>query len=257
MDVRINSAGDVLAFGHDGETDDTVEFPGNEPPDLRRPYPNASSSTSRYTVEGDAPYRRLMRDDTQVAVEVRPPAIPPFDVEQGDTPAGGVQSIVAGDNIDVDDTDAAHPVVSAVPSGASGSTERNIYYANNQTFAANGDLSWTADDGPNMTTGLLDLTDPTQPVVVAAGVYTFSIWLESENGQAGEFMWCEFDADLNGDDPIVFISGPMGPAGTALASISTALTFYMPAGAVLDMFIKHSASANRTFKGRMNVQRLS
>jgi hypothetical protein len=156
-----------------------------------------------------------------------------------------------------DGTSAWSALTPVSPSGASGSTERNIYYSNNQTFNSTGaDMPWSPDNGPNMTAGLLDLTDPTQPIVVEAGVYTFSIWLESEDGVAGEFMWCEFDADLDNDDPIVFMSGPM-TAGLNHGSIATALTFYMPAGAVLDMFVKHSSGSNRTFKGRMNVQRLS
>lgn len=101
--------------------------------------------------------------------------------ELRDAPSGGIQTVVAGEGIEVDDTDAANPVISAPPSGASSTSAGlladrpaaaagnagNLYFAtdvNGGTLYRSNGSSWV-----KVALGLTEATPAGDPTEVVLG----------------------------------------------------------------------------------------
>jgi hypothetical protein len=117
---------------------------------------------------------------------------------------------------------------------------------------ANANIAWELTSGSS----LLDLTTPDAPTVVTAGVYAVTVFTSTTAAMTANGRYeMAFDLDRDGDDPqLVLIPGATsGPVRT-----TAALTYYCPAGAVLQVNIANKdgvASRDFTFIGV--IQRLS
>lgn len=118
-------------------------------------------------------------------------------------------------------------------------------------------LPWNKQSGDD----LLDLTDPTAPTILVAGVYAFNI---AANGSAPgpyavDWFWFGLDTDANADDAYQDNFAPLNPdvAPNPNPQCSQSLVYYMPAGALLQANVRHSNPDPIDFKIQGSIQRLS
>lgn len=163
------------------------------------------------------------------------------------TTSGGVQSVVAGTNVTVDNTDPQNPIVSST-SSIDGSDA--LYGTPSQVVAASttDDLSWILGDDP---VGILDLTVPTLPTAVTRGAFIFTI--EATTGSTLS-AWSIFAIVREGgpSNRLANISDVVGPGTTTIT-----LGVFMEAGDPIRIAIGNGDGANSgTFSFNISVVRI-
>lgn len=106
-------------------------------------------------------------------------------------------------------------------------------------------------------TGVLDLTDPTQPLTLTAGIYAVTATVRALGAPAaGTTCSIEIDFDEEGVDwPSASTTAPLDGASGRYASITA--IYYMPAGAVLQVGVVHDDdSQTLSFELTASVQRI-
>jgi hypothetical protein len=119
----------------------------------------------------------------------------------------------------------------------------------------NGLLTLDTGFGPD---ALLDLSDPSGPLFIAAGVYAVTIGVRPSNAVSpgGSFEF-EFLLDVNGESPVIGQSGTPAQPSSA-GQISASMTYYCPAGAELRIIAyNNDGGQSLDFSAYGNVQRLS
>lgn len=116
-------------------------------------------------------------------------------------------------------------------------------------------LTWGNQNGGDA----LDLSDPQNPVIIEAGVYCISTAIFCL-ASVGKLAFYELDLDAFGVDPLLTTlidigSGIGGNPGQPNGTLS--LTFYVPAGGVLQAGVKHNVGSNHTFQFFAFVQRVA
>jgi hypothetical protein len=127
------------------------------------------------------------------------------------------------------------------------------------TAVANGASTILTWDTKGAGDTLLDLTAPTAPTVVTAGVYSVAtvFFALSELTAAGSFV-AALDLDLNGEDPQVVATSPGQIAGRGGLYVALANTWYLPAAAVLQARVTNlDGVASRNFRIDAFLQRIS
>lgn len=124
-----------------------------------------------------------------------------------------------------------------------GSNAREQIRGNAVTIAngATGSLTW---DTKLSGSDLLDLTDPANPAVITAGVYAVTIRVGNFGLTVGGTFFAEFDLDLNGEDPEVIPTSPPSVAGQTHPTIVASMTYYIPAGGVINVTVGNNDGAN-------------
>jgi hypothetical protein len=117
-------------------------------------------------------------------------------------------------------------------------------------------LTWDTSNGPNV---LLDRTDISNPVVVAAGVYAVAVIVRGTNLTAGSRYVAQLNLDANGDDPYVWADSAPSSALDNDPLLALALTYYIPAGGRITLAVSNEDGASdRNFRlVNASIQRLS
>lgn len=102
-------------------------------------------------------------------------------------------------------------------------------------------LTWdTKDSG----TELLDLTDPANPVAVADGIYAVTVEVNAAAITVGGFYTVTLALDTAGDDANVTVSSPPSTAAFGTPIVSVSLTYFIPAGGVLNVTVDSEDGAS-------------
>lgn len=165
----------------------------------------------------------------------------------------GIRTIVAGTNVTVDTTDPRNPIVSASGGGGgSPSTLPKGFYSQDQTSTGISvptttftPLPWTWDG--SFLDDVLDLTDPENPVINAAGLYAVTCAVSVV--EAGLAMGKQFFASLTLDT--VTPTGGCNASNYCTtdaqqnSSVITTLTgvWYLPATAALALGVYHDVGS--------------
>lgn len=121
----------------------------------------------------------------------------------------------------------------------------------NTWFNPNWTLDTVSHGGTVHADPLLDLTDPANPVVVAAGIYVVSAEFKFGNDrQAGKSYYCEIDMDANADDANVATNQSLDPVNSSLGATdiqaALSITYYVPAGGVINAAVQHNRTSDAT-----------
>lgn len=95
---------------------------------------------------------------------------------------------------------------------------------------------------------IVNLTDPLNPAVRAAGLYTVTINYQLTSGSiVGKRCFMELDLDANGDDAVAssYFSTDAGGLGNAQGSL--ALAYFIPAGGVIQAAVEPDTGAGGTY----------
>ena len=103
----------------------------------------------------------------------------------------------------------------------------NVAIANN----ASANLTFgNHNSGPD----LLDLTDPANPTVIAAGIYSVSVSISPNDAMTdGGIFSASLTLDANNAEATAIGSSPAAVTANLLPSLSLSLTYYIPAGGVI------------------------
>lgn len=142
--------------------------------------------------------------------------------------------------------------------GASGTssavTERAEYRALEQAMPlSNGQFAWTQVPGDAEHTALLDLTDPANPTIITAGVYAFTVYARPNATSPGKFASLQLSLDDTGFGWLTGDTAPLDVRGY----VNTAMTVWLPAGAVVTTYFFQDDVADAEFIALMAVQRIS
>jgi hypothetical protein len=95
---------------------------------------------------------------------------------------------------------------------------------------SNGRVTWFSLQGST----LLDLTDPSIPVAIAAGAYAVSVAiLPTTNMTADGFYGLVLELDSDGDDASIETESRLATAAKPLPKVAISGTYYIPAGGTI------------------------
>lgn len=112
-------------------------------------------------------------------------------------------------------------------------------------------LPWTQGSGD----ALLDLTDPSNPTIVAAGVYALSAVFTGIDLTAGASFYSELDLDSSGEDAEAYAVSPA--AAGAATTMALACVYYIPTGGVVQASVENHDSVARSFQHYAVLQRIT
>lgn len=116
---------------------------------------------------------------------------------------------------------------------------------------------WPVDNPPDPT--LLDLTDPTQPTVIADGLYLFTGFAHCGHGAdltATNQVFTDLEMDVNGADYSVVAT--MYPSSDAAGpGVPLAICYRLSAGMVLGVGTRSSVALAQGLRGNMWVTKLA
>lgn len=113
-------------------------------------------------------------------------------------------------------------------------------------------LTWDNSNGPDV---LLDISTPAAPTVVVAGTYAVTVSVLGSAVPQGKAFYAYLALDATGEDPVV-TSQMVQPANAFDSSFLLALTYYIPAGGVIQVNVQSEDSGVYAI-GAAVVQRLS
>ncbi len=157
------------------------------------------------------------------------------------TPASSHGNATSIDGVTVTGTPSAGQVITATSAtaahwaaggGGGVTTREQLHAAGNVTIAngANGVLTWAKSTGSD----LVDLTDPTAPAIVTAGVYAVGIQVAPAGAitTGGSFI-AKLELDANGEDPEIDVTSAAATAAVNQPRVGNWLTYYIPAAGVI------------------------
>lgn len=122
---------------------------------------------------------------------------------------------------------------------------------------AAGLLTWDTSLGPST---LISRTTASAPTIITAGVYAVTVQVTPSSAMtaAGQYVVL-FDLDLDGEDPEVAVTSPPASAAASAPTVTTSMTYYQAAGAVLRVRVSNfDGVQNLGFQlGQAVIQRLS
>lgn len=98
------------------------------------------------------------------------------------------------------------------------------------------DLPWSLSSGDS----LLDLTTPTDPVIITSGIYAVTVDVQGIALTTGGTFAVKLLLDGGGDNASVFASSPPSTTGFGVnPEVSIAMTYYIPAGGRLQVNVEN------------------
>ena len=144
------------------------------------------------------------------------------------------------------------------PAGGSSPTARAQYSGLGVSIndGASANLTW---DTLAVGTALLDLTDPANPTVLTAGNYAVSvIFRPSDAMTAGGYYRADLELDEVNDDATLLQDSPAATAANTEPEQSLSLTYYIPAGGLINAIVHNHDGASTIHFGLFGIiQKLS
>lgn len=151
-------------------------------------------------------------------------------------------------------------VVTTVTAPATGTSvapiDRAIYPPSDDSgaLADNALMSWSPVAMHAHGRPLLDFTDPASPVVLIAGLYSVTLWVQWLDDNPGKTGRIDFEIDSNGDDLTIENSVGLGNFAGQFATQTMSATWYLPAGAGIFAGVSHDVGAATAVVSRLGIQ---
>lgn len=102
---------------------------------------------------------------------------------------------------------------------------------------------------------IIEISDPTHPTVIEAGIYSITAEVDYAGGTAVGYAVYSFNMDYNNNQ---WNSSPTVVLGTDPSAVSISLTTYMPAGGVFLLRVINNGDAAGDFNyGYCEIQRIT
>jgi len=127
-------------------------------------------------------------------------------------------------------------ILEAVVTAPLPTTERELLTTPGSTNIGNGfnaDLPWAYLQGDV----LLDLSTPTLPTVIEAGIYAVTLGVQGSALTVGGIYQVIFWMDQTGDSAMVVASSPPSVTADPDPEVTVAMTYYVPAGGILEVAV--------------------
>jgi hypothetical protein len=150
------------------------------------------------------------------------------------------------------------PIVSGNGGSQPVNTPGGVYDSGSTVICPTGvrtPLEWGYGSGAQ----LLDLSVPTQPAVITAGLYAVTAEFQRSGGTtlATDAVTIELDIDTGGSFGYVFKSMSLLAVDGASNQDTLTLSWYAPAGAVIQATVEHNIGSDRILTLIAAVQNLS
>lgn len=121
-------------------------------------------------------------------------------------------------------------------------------------------LNWAPEDA--LVSAMLNLSDPTHPTILVAGLYHVHSQVWTSNGtQAGKTLGAALRLDATGREYNLYSQGEIvvAPAGLVATAgeIATGAAYYLPTGAQLTLTVGHDAVGSLDVHHETTIQRIS